>query len=210
MKPIRKIRLLLVDDDFLLRIGLAASLSLERDMVVVAEAGNGEEAIELCAQHRPDIIIMDWRLPGMNGVETTGIIRKEFPTVQIVMLSIYDGEEDVYRAVQAGALGYLLKTVQREELLQAIRAVHVGQRYLQPAVASRLAERVAHVELTEREAEVLRLIVKGLSNKEIADALHLSEITIKIHVSSVLAKLKVSDRTQATTAAIKRGIIHLD
>jgi DNA-binding NarL/FixJ family response regulator len=210
MQPVQKIRVMFVDDHFLLRIGLAASLSVEQDISVVAEASDGESAISLFRQHRPDITVMDWRLPGLSGVETTAAILQEFPEARIVMLSIYDGEEDIYRAMQAGALGYLLKSVKRETLLEAIRAVHAGKRFMQPEVASRLAERVAHTELSEREEEVLRLIVKGRSNKEIASALFLAEITVKIHVSSILNKLCVQDRTQAATVAIQRGLVHLE
>jgi DNA-binding NarL/FixJ family response regulator len=210
MKPVQKIRLMFVDDHFLLRIGLATSLSVERDIVVVAEANDGEEAVKLFRQHQPDVTVMDWRLPGLSGVETAAAIRREFPDARIVMLSIYDGEEDIYRAMQAGAMGYLLKSAKRETLLEAIRAVNMGKRFMQPEVASKLAERVAHIELSEREEGVLRLIVKGLSNKEIASALSLAEITVKIHVSSVLNKLQVQDRTQAVTVAIRRGLVHLE
>lgn len=210
MNPNRKIRLMLVDDHFLLRMGLAASLNAELDVDVVAEASNGEEAVRLFQQYEPDVTMMDYRLPAMSGVEATAIIRKQCPQARIVMLSIYDGEEDVYRAMQAGALGYLLKSVKREMLLEAIRTVHSGQRYLQPEVATRLAERTTHLELTTREKEVLGLIVKGWSNKEIAASLSLAETTIKIHVSAILCKLHVDDRTQATTAAIQRGLVHLE
>jgi two-component system NarL family response regulator len=208
-KP-RTIRLLLVDDHFVVRMGLASSLNLEADMEVVAECGKGEQAVELFRKHQPDVTLMDWRLPGMSGVATTATIRREFPEARIVMLSAFEGEEDIHSAVQAGVSAYLPKSVEREELLRATRAVHAGSSCFPPAIAAKLKAHTARPELSPRELEVLRLVVQGRLNKEIADALGLAEITIKQHVSSILNKLGVADRTQAATAAIQRGIVHLE
>ena len=205
-----KIRILVVDDHFVVRMGLCSSINMEEDTVVVAEASNGRQAIQLYRQHVPDVVLLDLRLPGMDGVETTVAICKEHPDARIIMLSTYDGDEDIYRSFQAGARSYLLKSVLREELLTAIRAAHAGQRYIPPAVAERLAERVPFLELSARELEVLRLIVKGMSNKEIGAALNITEVTTKLHVGHILSKLKVNDRTQAATTAVQRGIVHLD
>jgi DNA-binding NarL/FixJ family response regulator len=205
----QKIRVLVVDDHFVVRMGLSGSINLEEDMMVVAEASNGQQAIQLYRQQTPDIVLMDLRLPAMDGTATTTAICKEYPDARIIMLSTYDGDEEIYRSFQAGARSYLLKSVSREELLAAIRAVHDGQRYIPPAVAARLAERVPFIDLSARELEVLRLIVKGMSNKEIGAALNITEVTTKLHVGHILSKLKVNDRTQAATSALQRGIIHL-
>lgn len=191
-------------------MGLAGSFNLEPDMSVVAECGNGQQAQELYRAHQPDVVIMDCRMPGQDGLAATAAICREFPEARVIMLSVFSGEEDIYRAVQAGARSYLPKSLQREELLQAIRAVHSGQHFFPPSVAERLAARVQREELSARELEVLKHLVRGASNKEIAFALGISEVTVKLHVSHVLAKLRVSDRTQAVTAAIQRGIVHLD
>ncbi|HEY6252996.1 MAG TPA: response regulator transcription factor [Candidatus Angelobacter sp.] len=203
-----RIRILVVDDHFMVRMGLCASLNAEPDMRVVAEAGNGEEAINAYRQHRPSLVLMDVRLPGMSGIEAAAEILGDFPNAHILMLSTHAGEEEIYRSLQTGAVGYVLKSVVREQLLQAIRQVCRGERYLDPAVASLLAARVSHRSLTTRELEVLRMVVKGLSNKEIAAALDIAEVTVKLHVSHVLEKLDVKDRTQAATEALKRGIIY--
>jgi len=205
----QKIRVLVVDDHFVVRMGLAGSINLEEDMMVVAEASNGQQAIQFYRQQTPDIVLMDLRLPGMDGTATAMAICKEFAEARIIMLSTFDGDEEIYRSFQAGARSYLLKSVSREELLAAIRAVHGGQRYIPPNVASRLAERVPFIDLSTREMEVLRLIVKGMSNKEIAATLNITEVTTKLHVGHILSKLKVNDRTQAATSALQRGIIHL-
>lgn len=205
----QKIRVLVVDDHFVVRMGLAGSINLEEDMMVVAEASNGQQAIQFYRQQTPDIVLMDLRLPGMDGTATAMAICKEFTEARIIMLSTFDGDEEIYRSFQTGARSYLLKSVSREELLAAIRAVHGGQRYIPPNVASRLAERVPFIDLSTREMEVLRLIVKGMSNKEIAATLNITEVTTKLHVGHILSKLKVNDRTQAATSALQRGIIHL-
>src|SRR4051812_21784259 len=205
----RKIRILVVDDHFVVRMGLCGSINMEEDMMVIAEASNGQQAIQLYRQQAPDIVLMDLRLPGTNGILTAMTICKEYSEARIIMLSTYDGDEDIYRSFQAGVRSYLLKSASREELLAAIRAVHSGQRYIPPAVAARLAERVPFTELSSREMEVLGLIVKGMSNKEIAAALSITEVTIKLHVGHILSKLKVNNRTQAAASALQRGIIRL-
>jgi DNA-binding NarL/FixJ family response regulator len=206
----KKTRVMLVDDHFVVRMGLAGSLDAERDLQVVAECGSGEQAVELYRTHRPDVVVMDWRLPGISGVAATAAIRNQFPEALIVVLSNYDGEDDIYQAVEAGAKAYLPKSVDREELLTAIRRVAGGQTYLPPAIAARLAARQERPQLSPREMEVLRLIVRGASNKQIAKTLGIAEITAKLHVSKLLEKLDASDRTQAATTAIRRGIVHLE
>jgi len=199
-----------VDDHFMVRMGLSASLNVEPDMEVVAEVPNGEATLEAYRKHSPSVVIMDVRLPVMSGAETTAAIVREFPEARILMLSTHSGEEEIYRALQAGARGYVLKSVMREELLRAIREVCEGRRYLDPVVAPLLAQRLSHRSLTSRELEVLRMVASGLGNKEIATALNIAEVTVKLHVSHVLEKLEVKDRTQAATVALQRGIISLE
>jgi two-component system NarL family response regulator len=210
MKNSKPIRILVVDDHFMVRMGLAASLNVEPDMEVVAEVGSGEAALDAYNRHRPNLVIMDVRLPGMSGADTTAAILREFPDACVLMLSTHSGEEEIYRAMQSGARGYVLKSVLREDLLRAIREVHEGKRHLDPIVTSHLAERISHRSLTSRELEVLRMVAKGWGNKEIATALNIAEVTVKLHVSHVLEKLNVKDRTEAATAAVQRGIIALD
>lgn len=205
-----RIRLLVVDDHFFVRMGLAGSLNAEPDMRVVAEADNGTQAINLFREHRPDVVLLDGRLPGLSGVETLATLRHEFPDARVLMLSIDEGEEDVYRALQAGAAGYLPKATQLQELLRAIRAIHGGERYLPPTLAARQAERGPGSSLTARELEVLELVSKGLSNREIATALGCSESTAKWHLKNIMQKLEVTDRTEATRAAVERGILHVE
>ena len=206
----KPIRILVVDDHFMVRMGLVASLNAEPDMEVVAEVGNGDAAVEAYNRHRPNLVIMDVRLPGMDGIAATAAILREFPDAGVLMLSTHAGEEEIYRAMQAGARGYVMKSVLREDLLRAIRDVHAGRRHLDPVVASHLAERLSHRSLTTRELEVLRMVAKGWGNKEIANALNIAEVTVKLHVSHVLEKLNVKDRTEAATTAVQRGIISLD
>lgn len=207
MEAVKAIRILVVDDHFMVRMGLAASLSAEPDMEIVAEVSDGETALKAFREHAPSIVIMDLRLQGMSGVDTTIALLRESPGAKVLMLSTYRGEEGIYRSLQAGARGYVLKTVEREELLRAIRTVHAGGHYVDSAAAQCLAQRTAHPDLTARELEVLHLIVKGLSNKEIAQHLCVAEATIKLHVTHVLEKMGASDRTQAATLAIQRGIV---
>lgn len=210
MKNPKPKRILVVDDHFMVRMGLSASLNVEADLEVVGEAGTGEAAIDEFRHHLPDLVLMDVRLPGLSGAETTAAILSEFPNARILMLSTHSGEEEVYRALQAGARGYVLKNIVREELLCAIREVIEGRRHIDPSVASVLAARVGHRALSSRELEVLRMVAKGLGNKEIAAALDIAEVTVKLHVSHVLQKLNVRDRTEAATAALQRGIISLE
>jgi DNA-binding NarL/FixJ family response regulator len=205
-----KIRIMVVDDHFVVRIGLAGSINIEPDMVIEAEASTGLLAVEEFRKHRPDIVLMDLKLPGMDGVEATSAICREFPDAAIIMLSTHDGEEDIYRSFQAGARSYMLKTAAREDLIQTIRAVHAGEHCVSPAIGARLAERMTRAELTAREIEVLKLVAKGRSNKEIGSSLGIAEVTVKLHVGHILTKLNASDRTQAATTALQRGILHLD
>ncbi len=204
------IRVLVADDHHVVRSGIAASIGLEDDLAVVAEADSGEQVLAKYEASKPDVVLMDLRLPGMNGIEATAALVQAVPDARVIMFTTYEGEEDIYRAMQAGARGYLLKSAPRDELLRAIRAVAGGERYLPPALANRLAERMASNDLSPREHEVLQLIGRGRSNKEIASALGIAEDTVKRHVTNLLAKLRVLDRTQATTEAIRRGLIHLN
>jgi len=201
---------MVVDDHFVVRSGVVASLALEDDLEVVAEAETGEQALELYREKKPDVVIMDLRLPGKNGIETTALLVKEFPGAKVLIFTTYDGDEDIYRATQAGAFGYLLKSSPREELLAAVRALAKGERYMTAAISSRLAARVAGPDLSPRELEILQLLGRGLSNKEIGGKLFISEDTVKRHISNLFVKLKVNDRAQATAEAIRRGFIHLD
>jgi len=204
------IKILVVDDHFVVRMGVSTLVNAQDDMTVIGEAANGKQGVELFRISRPDVTLMDLRMPEMNGVAAIVAIRNEYPDARIIVLSTYDGDEDIYRAFQAGARAYLLKDMHHEELVNAIRAVHQGQRFIPPAIANRLAERMPRSELTARELEVLKLIVKGMSNKEIAAALLITEGTVKIHVNNMLSKLGVSDRTKAATTALQRGIVHLE
>ena len=204
-----KLRLLVVDDHFFVRMGLAGSLNAEPDMCVEAEADNGVEAVNLYRKHLPDVVLLDGRLPGMSGLETLLALRREFPQARVLMLSVDEGEEDIFRAMQAGAAGYLPKTTQRGELLQAIRIVAAGKQYLPPALSARLAQRSAAASLTPQELKVLELLTKGLGNREIGRVLGCSESTAKWHVHNIVQKLEVTDRAEATRAAIERGILHV-
>jgi two-component system NarL family response regulator len=207
-KP-KPIRLLVVDDHHVVRSGLAASLGLEDDLTVVAEAGSAEEAATKFRKHQPDVVLMDLRLPDSNGTAATIELRREWPDARVLMFTTFDGEEDIYRAMQAGARGYLLKSAPREELLAAIRAVAAGERHLSPALAQRLAGRIAAPDVSDREREVLQLIARGKANKEIAAALGISEETVKRHASNLFVKMGVADRAQATSEGIRRGLIQL-
>ncbi len=200
---------MLVDDHYLVRVGLSSIIRLERDLTVCAEASTGVQAVALFRTERPHVTLMDLRLPGLTGAEATRAIRDEFPEARIIVLSTYSTDEEVYACLQAGAMAYLLKSVQREELVLAIRKAAAGERYIPPDVAARLAARQPRSQLSPRELDVLRLLVGGKRNKEIAGALDISEGTVKIHVSSILTKLGVFDRTEAVTAALQRGIIQL-
>jgi two-component system NarL family response regulator len=179
-------------------------------MTVVAQVANGAAAVAEVLAHRPDVVLMDLRMPELNGVAAISAIRAQWPGVQVVVLTTYDGDEEIYRALQAGAQAYLLKDTPRAELLDVVRAVARGQRRLPPEVAARLMERMATQALTEREVDVLRLIARGRSNKAIGAELHIGEGTVKFHVNNILGKLSAEDRTQAVTIALQRGIIHLE
>jgi DNA-binding NarL/FixJ family response regulator len=206
----KNIKIMVVDDHPVVRMGLAAMISMQPNMEVIAEASNGQQALNLFKQYRPDITLMDLRLPELSGIDAITAIRKEFSDARIIVLTTYDGDEDVYRALQAGAQAYLLKEMFRKELVKAITIVHAGQQYFPSTVASRLAERMPRSELSSREMDVLRMIVNGKSNKEIGTSLLITEKTVKFHVSSILSKLDAADRTQAVTIALQRGILHLD
>jgi two-component system NarL family response regulator len=205
-----RIRTMIVEDQFVVRVGLNAIINSQPDMVNVAETGNGRQAVELFEQHRPDVTLMDLRLPGLSGIEAITMILKKFSRARIIVLSSFGGTENVFRAFQAGARSYFLKDVKGRELVDAIRAVHAGQRPLPQEIASCLAERIPCPELSPREMEILKLIAHGASNKEIAARLTISEGTVRVHASNVFAKLGCSDRAQAVAVAFHRGIISID
>ena len=202
--------IMLVDDHYLVRVGLASVIALEADMAVCAEASTGEQAIGLFRVRRPTVTLMDLRLPGMSGLKTTEAIRAEFPDARIIVLSTYVSDEEIYAALQAGAMAYLVKSVGREELIQAIRKAAAGRRHIPAELAARLADRMSRAQLSTRELDVLRLLVGGKRNREIASVLDITEGTVKLHVSSILGKLGVVDRTEAVTVALQRGIVQLD
>ena len=202
------IRILVADDHHVVRQGLVALLKTIPGLEVVAEAADGQQAIARFEKHQPDITLMDLRMPGIGGVEAVTQIRGRYPHARIIVLTTFDGDEDIYRAIQAGAKGYLLKGMFGEELIDAIRAVHAGKTRIPSAIAERLADRMGGPGLTSRELDVLRAIVAGRSNKEIGAELSISEATVKTHINSILGKLGVSDRTQAATTALQRGIVH--
>ncbi len=204
------IHLMLVDDHFIVRAGLAGSLALDPGIKVVAECDSGEEAIREYRRRKPDVVLMDWRLPGMNGVDATREILGEFPTAKIIALTAFEGEEDIHRAVEAGVAGYLPKSVRRRELLVAIRRVHEGGEYFPCDIAAKLSSRLSRTALNDRELAVLEGIARGGSNKEIAAHLNVAEVTVKFHVGGILKKLDVADRTQAALVALQRGILHLE
>ena len=204
------IRILIAEDHQVVRQGFIALLNMVDGLSIVAEASNGQQALDLFRQHKPDVTLMDLRMPGMGGVETITAIRREFPEARIIVLTTFDGDEDIFRAIQAGARGYLLKGMSVDELIDAIQTVHHGRSKIPAAVAERLAERLSGNALTERETEVLKNIVGGKSNKEIASALFISEATVKTHINNLLSKLGATDRTQAARIALQRGIVHLD
>jgi DNA-binding NarL/FixJ family response regulator len=203
------IRVLSVDDHPLLREGIAALVNSEGDMQLVAEATNGQDAIEKFRLHRPDVTLMDLQMPAMNGIEAIIGIRSEFPDARVIVLTTYTGDVQVLRALKAGARAYVLKGHARRELLDTIRAVHAGQKRIPPEVAAELADHCAEDDLSSREIDVLRLIATGNANKQIAAQLSIAEETVKSHVTNILAKLSANDRTHAVTLALKRGIIEL-
>jgi DNA-binding NarL/FixJ family response regulator len=204
------IRVMCVDDHPLVRKGVASILANEPDMELVAEASDGREAVEKFHQLHPDVVLMDLRMPNMDGTEATRAIRGEDPEARIIALTSYDGDQDIYRALEAGVRGYILKEMVHSEVVKAIRTVQSGKRLMPPEVAERLSEYFPQVALTPREVEVLGLVARGLANKEIAHKLGTANGTIKMHVQNILEKLGASDRTHAVTIAIERGILHLD
>ena len=204
------IRVLVVEDHNVVRQGLVALLNVVDGLTVVGEAADGLEAIDQFRKHQPDITLMDLRLPRLSGVEAIQRIRQEAPQARVIVLTTYDGDEDIYRALKAGARAYLLKGMTGEELVTTIRAVHAGKSHIPAAIAEKLAARMGTEDLTPREFDVLEQIVRGKSNKEIATELNVSEATVKTHINSLLGKLGVTDRTQAATAAIQRGIVPLE
>jgi DNA-binding NarL/FixJ family response regulator len=204
------IRVLVVEDHHVVRQGLVALLNVVDGIEIVAQAADGVEAIAQFRKYLPNVTLIDLRMPRLSGVEVIQRIRMETPQARFIVLTTYDGDEDIYRALQAGARAYLLKGMTTDDLVSTIRAVHAGKSHIPPAVAQRLAERMGTEELTPREFDVLEQIVRGLSNKEIATELDISEATVKTHINSLLGKLGVTDRTQAATAAIQRGIVPLE
>jgi two-component system NarL family response regulator len=209
LNPAQKIRILVAEDHVIARVGVTAIVNMQPDMVVVAEATNGQQAIDLYRQLQPDITLLDLRMPVVSGIDAAIRIREEFPRARMIALTTYGGDEDIRRALHAGVQSYLTKDVLHDELIKAIRAVHDGQRYLPASVAAALAAQAPRPDLSAREVQVLELIVRGLANKQIAYTLNIAEHTVKNHVKNILSKLGVQDRTQAATVAIQRGIIHL-
>ena len=209
MKNQAKIRILVADDHYIVRMGLISLVSTEPDMEVVAEAANGAQAVELYGKHAPDLVLMDLSMPIKDGIQATLEIRNKFPAARILMLTTFDGDDDIHKALRAGAQGYVLKNSTGDSLIPALRTVAAGQRWIPQEVAGRLNSRKMFEELTPREIQVLQQLAKGLANKEIADTLNISEHTVKDHLKNILGKLRVADRTEAVTKAITRGIIHL-
>jgi DNA-binding NarL/FixJ family response regulator len=205
-----KLKIMIVDDHYLVRVGLTSIISLEQDMTVCAEAQSGEQAVGLYASRHPDVTLMDVRLPGMSGIAATQAIRADFPDAKVIVISTYISDEEVYAALKVGAMAYLVKSVAREELIQAIRKAAAGRRHVPADLAARLADRMSRATLSTRELDVLRLLVGGKRNREIASALDITEGTVKLHVSSILGKLGAVDRTEAVTVALQRGLIQLD
>jgi DNA-binding NarL/FixJ family response regulator len=204
-----KIKVLIVDDHPVVRVGLSTIIDTQPDMTVIAETGSGEEAISLFREHLPDLTVMDLRLEQMSGVECIRTLRSEFPDARFVVLTTYRGDEDIHQALEAGASGYLIKGMPRQLLLDALRSVHRGERFLPPPVAETLASRKPEGELSARERQVLSLLAAGKCNKEIAAELNIAEITVKCHLSMTFLRLGVTDRTQAVIAAVRRGLVHL-
>lgn len=205
----KKIRVLIVDDHVVLRMGLATAIKGEADMEIVAEAENGIQAVDAFATHRPDVVVLDLRMPKRNGLETITILRKKFEQVAIVVFSNYASGDDIFQAFKAGASGFVVKEMTLERLLEAVRRVYQGEQYLPHEIAARVTGR-ALSQLSAREAEVLCMLARGLSNKEIGAVLEIAEGTVKIHVSGILAKLGVTDRARAIVVAVKRGIIEIE
>jgi two-component system NarL family response regulator len=210
MSDSSQIRIMIVEDHFVVREGLKSIINSQKDMVTVAEAGNGRQAVEAFEQHQPDVTLMDVRIPGLNGIDAIGSIVAKFPNAHVIVLSTYGGDENIFRAFQAGAMAYFLKDIKGQDLVDAIRAVHAGQRVVPPEIAAQLAGRVPLTALSPREMEILTLVAKGKSNKEIGAELAISEGTVRVHASNLLSKLHCSGRAQAVSEAIRRGIIEVE
>jgi DNA-binding NarL/FixJ family response regulator len=208
MSETRKIRVLIVDDHPLMRVGVAAIIDGQATMMTVAQASTGEEAVELYEQHRPDVTLMDLRLPQMSGVEAIRTIRRRHPLARFVVLTTYEGDEDIHQALEAGTQGYIIKGMPYDLLLQALERVHAGGRFLPPPIKRALASRMPDSDLSHRERQVLELLVAGKSNKGIGELLGITEATVKSHVSTILMRLNAEDRTQAVVSALQRGLVH--
>ena len=209
MSASRKFTVLVVEDHPIMRLGIASIINAQPDMTVCGQAESGEEGVQAFRQFHPDVTLMDLRLPGMSGVEALRIMRGENPAARCVVLTTYEGDEDIHQALAAGAAAYVIKAMSYETLVDALRRVHAGSRYLPPIVARSLANRTPNSDLSPREREVLNLMVAGKTNKGIADALGITEATVKCHVSVILQRLDAEDRTQAVVAALQRGLAHL-
>ena len=209
MKDARKIRILIVDDHFVVRMGLRALVTTEPDMEVVGEAADGNQAVQVFKECSPDLVLMDLRMPAKDGIAATAEIRRNHPEARVLMLTTFDGDTDIHRAMQAGAQGYVLKNSTGEKLIPAVRAVAAGEKWIPKEIAARLAARKMFEELTPREVQVLQQMAKGLANKEIGDVLKITEHTVKDHLKNILGKLRAADRTEAVTVALQRGIIQL-
>ena len=205
-----RIRVLVADDHPVVRTGLATVIAQEADLELVAEAENGARAVTLFREHHPDVVLMDLRMPVIDGVEAIRTIADEFPTARILALTTYEGDGDIRRALEAGARGYLLKDMLLTDVITAVRAVHRGERVIPTAVAVRLTEHAPGSDLTDREREVLTLVARGLANKDVAGAIGRTDETVKVHLKNIFAKLRVTDRTEAVTVALARGLIHLE
>ena len=205
----QKTRIMIVDDHPLMRVGVAAIINARPDMEVVAQAGTAEEAVSLHAQHQPDVTLMDLRLPGASGVTAIRQIRVRDASARFVVLTTYEGDEDIHQALESGAQGYIIKGMPHETLIQALKRVHAGGRYLPPPVARALQSRTPDASLSPREREVLQLLVRGKSNKEIAAELGIAEATVKCHFRVIFMRMGVTDRTQAVVSALQRGLVHL-
>lgn len=208
--PNSRIKVLIVDDHPVVRAGLTSMLGTQPNLEVIGSSSSGEEAIEMVRLSEPDVLLLDLRMPGMNGVDTLHALMRIGASVRAIVLTSFETDEDIYRAFQAGAQGYLLKNTSLREMVDAITAVHAGKRHVPSHIASRLAERMMRTDLTVRELEILKLLAKGPTNKEIAQVLGISDNTVRNHVNSILEKLEVSDRTEAATTAIQRGLITVD
>jgi len=209
MNPVEKMKVMIVDDHPLMLVGIASIVNARPDMTLVAQAGTGEEAISLFSKHKPDVTLMDLRLPGISGVDAIRSIRLIYPKARFVVLTTYEGDADIHRALEAGAQGYVIKGMPYQTLVEALQRVHKGGRFLPPPVARALASRMPDSDLSAREQEVLSFLASGKSNKEIASQLGITEATVKCHVSAILLRLNVNDRTEAVVTALQRGLVHL-